>query len=114
MITAKLKTDLVFLLHLVLTIGAWFLPILVSWQVTVPVLILVIAQHAIFGRCFMLSGHEVSEDDGSTFYSHVFERLGFQPNKKAVRFFVRKILYGLLTVLTLIWQVLLGNEALLF
>lgn len=110
----KLKTNLVFLLHLILTIGAWFLPLLVSWQITVPVLLLVIAQHAIFGRCLMLSGHEVSEDDGSTFYSHVIERLGFRPNKKAIRFFVRKILYGLLITLTLIWQLLLQHKPLLF
>lgn len=114
MTSGKLKTEAVFLLHLLLTIGALFLPFLVSWQITVPVLLLVIAQHAIFGRCFMLSGHEVSEDDGSTFYSHVIERFGFQPNKKAIRFFVRKILYALLTTITLIWQLLLNHKPLLF
>ena len=114
MISGKIKTEAVFLLHLILTIGALFLPFLVSWQITVPVLVLVIAQHIVFGRCLMLTGHDVSENDGSTFYSHVFERLGFQPNKKAIRFFVRKILYVLLTIITLTWQLLLGNEPLLF
>ncbi|MBP6686460.1 MAG: hypothetical protein KA160_01275 [Lacibacter sp.] len=94
--------------------GAYIIPFLVTWKIVVPVFVATIAQHAVFGRCLLNAKHGLSEDDGSTFYSEVIERLGFQPNKEAIRFFVRKVLYLLLTIVTLTWQVILNNKPLLF
>lgn len=110
----KIRKETIFILHGFLTFGSFFLPFLVSWQIAVPVLLLTVLQHIIFGRCLLLSQHGVSEDDGSTFFSDFFERLDFQPNKKAIRFFTRKILYSLLALITLIWQVWLGHKPLWF
>ncbi len=110
----KIKKETIFILHGVLTFGAFFIPFLISWQIAVPILALTVVQHIIYGRCLLLSQHGVSEEDGSTFFSDFFERLGFKPNKKAIRFFTRKILYSLLAFITLIWQVWLGHEALWF
>ena len=108
------KSTAIFIFHLIITIGAYFVPFLISWQIAVPVFVATILQHAIFGRCLLNAKHGLSENDGSTFYSEALERMGFQPNKETIRFFVRKLLYSLLTILTLIWQVLLGNNPLLF
>jgi hypothetical protein len=114
MTSLEKKSLVIFLFHCVLTLGAYLVPFLISWKIAVPVFVLTIAQHAIFGRCLLNAKHGLSEEDGSTFYSDLIERLGFEPNKKAIRFFVRKILYTSLTIVTLIWQVYLGNQPLLF
>ena len=101
-------------LHLLIALAAWFIPFLVTWKITVPVLGIVILQHAVFGRCLGMDMHGVSEEDGSTFYSHVMERLGYKPNKKLVRFVVRKLLYGFLALVAVVWQVVLGHPPILF
>jgi hypothetical protein len=108
------KSTVIFIFHLIITIGAYFVPFLISWQIAVPVFVATILQHAIFGRCLLNAKHGLSENDGSTFYSVALERLGFQPNREMIRFFVRKFLYSMLTIVTLIWQVLLGNQPLWF
>lgn len=108
------KSTAIFVFHLIITIGAYFVPFLISWKIAVPVFAATILQHAVFGRCLLNAKHGLSENDGSTFYSEALERLGFQPNKETIRFFVRKLLYSLLTVVTLIWQVVLGNKPLWF
>lgn len=112
--TRQMKNEVVFGLHLIMSLGAYLIPFLITWKLVVPVLLLTVAQHIIFGRCLLMSGHGVSEEDGSTFYSHVLERLGFKPNKKAIRWFVRKILYTALAAVALYWQVYLGNAPIWF
>jgi len=114
MLSKSVKDEVFFSLHLFIAIAAWFIPFLVSWKITVPIFGIVILQHAVFGRCLGMDTHGVSEEDGSTFYSHVMERMGFHPNKRAIRFVVRKLLYGALALATLIWQVMLEHPPLLF
>lgn len=114
MLSKAVKDEIFFGLHLLIALAAWFIPFLVTWKITVPVFAIVILQHAVFGRCLGMDTHGVSEDDGSTFYSHVIERLGYKPNKKVIRFVVRKLLYGFLAVVTLVWQVVLHHPPLLF
>lgn len=114
MLTKSVKNELFFGVHLLIALSAWFIPFLLSWKIVVPILGLVILQHAVFGRCLGMDTHGVSEEDGSTFYSHVMERLGFHPNKKAVRFVVRKLLYGFLAGFAILWQVVWGHAPLLF
>jgi hypothetical protein len=110
----KLKHEFLFWLHLVLTVGSFAVPFLISWQLTVTALGLTILQHIFFGRCLLLGEHGVSEDDGSTFLSHLFERLGITPNKPFLRTFMRKFAYPALLIITLWWQVYLGHEPLWF
>lgn len=114
MLSQKNNTNLVFILHCILTVGAYAAPFLINWKILVPVFVATILQHAIWGRCLLNAKHGLSEEDGSTFYSEAFERIGFHPNKAKLRFFVRKILYSLLTAITLLWQVVLGKEPLWF
>jgi hypothetical protein len=114
MLTKSVKDDVFFGLHLLIAISAWFLPFLLSWQLNVLIFGIVILQHAVFGRCLGMGTHGISEEDGSTFYSHVLERMGFHPNKKAVRFVVRKLLYSFLAVVAVLWQYVFGHAPLLF
>ncbi len=114
MFSPQVKSNIIFVVHCILTLGAYAAPFLISWKILVPVFVATILQHAIWGRCLLNAKHGLSEEDGSTFYSEAFERMGFRPNKVKLRFFVRKILYSLLTAVTLLWQVLLNKEPLWF
>ena len=53
-------------------------------------------------------------DDYRTIYSELFELMGFQPNRRKLKAFIRKYLHIILAIITLIWQVGLGFEPLLF
>ena len=97
-------------IHLVLTVGAYFIPLMFDWPLVVAAYSMVILQFAFFGRCLMNEGHDLPEDEGQTFYSDVFERLGYTVNRKKLRRFVRGYLYVILILITLFWQVYLGNE----
>jgi len=97
-------------IHLILTVGAYFIPFLFDWPLVVSAYTIVVLQFAIFGKCLMNEGHDLPEDDDQTFYSELIERLGYSVNRKKLRRFVRGYLYLILIGITLIWQVHLGNE----
>jgi len=103
-----------FFFHLTVTILAWFGPFLFSWQLIVTAYILVQLQFQVFGKCLVNEQHDLVEEDDFTFYAYLFERMGFQPNRKIVKTIVRGGLYVVLAIFTVIWQVVLKKEALLF
>lgn len=113
-LSTSLKTNIVFILHLIVTVLAWFAPFLVSWQILVPVYLIVLLQFAVFGRCLMNAEHDVEETDDATFYSHLFEKMGLRPNRSRVKFYVRKVFYPVLSVVAVVWQEGLGYAPLLF
>lgn len=104
----------VFWLHLLITLLAWLGPFLISWYIMVSAYSLVILQFIIFKRCLLNAKHDLDTRDNTTFYSHLLESIGFKPNRAAIKKVVRNYLYVILALFTLIWQVLLGQEALLF
>jgi hypothetical protein len=108
------KFNLAFWLHLVVTIGAWVAPFLLSWYIIVPIYALVVIQFLIFGRCLVNEKHELGEADDMTFYAYLFEAIGIPVNRKRLKWYVRRMFYQVLSVFTLIWQLLLGNEPLWF
>ena len=61
------KSTAIFIFHLIITIGAYFVPFLISWQIAVPVFVATILQHAIFGRCLLNAKHDRRSgiDDGA-------------------------------------------------
>ncbi|QTN39134.1 hypothetical protein HZ996_08295 [Cryomorphaceae bacterium] len=99
-----------FSVHLTLTVGAYFIPFLFDWPLVVSAYSVVLLQFLFFGRCLMNDGHDLSENEDETFYSDLLERLGFKPNRKKLRRFVRGYLYVLLMAFTLLWQVLWEHE----
>lgn len=99
-----------FVVHLIITIAAYFIPFLFDWQLVVLAYAIVIIQFAVFGRCLMNEGHDLPEDDDQTFYSDVLEKMGYRPNRKKLRRFVRGYLYIILIGITLWWQIAMENE----
>ena len=57
--------------------------------------------------------HGVADYD-YTFYAYLFETMGFKTNRKLVKKIVRGGLYWVLAVVTIVWQIVMENEAILF
>jgi hypothetical protein len=112
--SGNLKSELFFGFHLLVTLTAWVAPFLFSWKWSLPVYAAVMLQFAFFGKCLMNEQHDMTEDDHATFYSYLFEKMGFRPNRKRLKFYVRKVYYPVLATVALIWQEVLKFEPLLF
>jgi hypothetical protein len=114
---AKISTSygFVFWFHLFITVLSWFAPFLFSWYLLVPFYGLVLLQFAVFGRCILNRAHDLSDEQtDSTFYAFILEAVGFKPDYKRVKRFVRFYLYFILSAMTLMYQVYLGNAPILF
>lgn len=109
----SLKAKAVFWLHVILVIIAWLGPFVFWWPLMVGGYLIIQCQFYIYKACLMNGVHGLEEVDDNTFYAHLFESWGFHPNRKKLKFFIRQILYIVLALFTLFWQVYLGNEALL-
>lgn len=101
-----------FFLHLTVTLLAWVAPFLFPWTWLLPVYAAVMLQFAIFGRCLMNEQHGLRETEDRIFYTELLEMLGFRPDGRRVKYWVRGWLYPLLAAVTVIWQVVLGNAPL--
>jgi len=103
-----------FFIHLLLVIVAWTGPFLFSWKIIIPIYFLVIAQFIVFKSCLLNKRHGLDESNDHTFYAELFELMGFQPNRRKLKNFIRYYLHVILSIITLIWQVGLGFEPLLY
>ncbi len=108
------KSEFFFWLHLFITALAWVAPFLFSWQWSLPVYAAVMLQFAFFGKCLMNKEHQLAEDDHATFYSYLFEKMGFQPDRRRLKFYVRNVYYPVLATVAVVWQEVLGGKPLLF
>lgn len=104
------KLNAVFWFHLLITIIAWIGPFAFSWYWIIPVYVIVMVQFIFFKRCFVNAGHAADEGNDYTFYAELLERVGFRPNRKRLKLFVRKLLYLFLSAAALIWQLGLKQE----
>lgn len=109
-----LKSEIAFWLHLFVTLLAWLAPFLFSWQWSLPVYAAVMVQFAVFGRCLVNRQHNLGEEDHTTFYSHLFEKMGFSPNRRRLKFYVRNVYYPVLSMVAIIWQEVFKIEPVLF
>ncbi len=103
-----------FWFHLFITVLSWVAPFMFSWYYLLPVYWTVMLQFAVFDRCLVNKEHSLGEGEDTTFYSHILELVGFNFNRKNVKFFCRKFLYPFLTAITLLWQVVLGYAPTMF
>ncbi|MCR9290979.1 hypothetical protein OAF63_05020 [Saprospiraceae bacterium] len=104
-----------FWVHLLIMVLAWTGPFLVSWWLMILAYLAVQFQYAYFKKCLMNEKHDLQEhEDNYTFYAWIFEQLGFNPNRKRLKFYVRNVYNYCLGTFTIFWQVVLGNEPLLF
>lgn len=109
-----MKSGIVFFLHLFVTLLAWVAPFLFTWWMSAIVMGAVVLQFVLFGRCLMNRHHDLGEDDHATFYSYLLERIGFQPDRRRLKVFVRRYLYPALAGFAYLWQAVLGFDPLLF
>ncbi len=103
-----------FFIHLLAVIVAWAGPFLFSWKIMIPLYFLVTAQFVIFKSCLMNKRHGLDESNDHTFYAELFELIGFQPNRRKLKTFIRQYLNIILVITTLLWQVVLGIRPLIF
>ncbi len=111
--TAHSTHNIVFWLHLALVLLALSGPFLFSWFLLIPAYGIVLIQFLFFRKCLMNKAHDLTDPD-TTFYSYLFEKTGWRPDRKKVKLFVRRYLYLLLAAVAITWQVLLGQKPLLF
>ncbi|MEZ4925432.1 MAG: hypothetical protein R3A50_04085 [Saprospiraceae bacterium] len=114
MATQSLKTRFLFTLHLLAVFATWLIPFLVNWKIALLVYAAVMIQFAIFGKCLMNEHHGTAEVDDRIFYHEFLEPLGFRFSGGGLKFFVRRLLYPALALFTLVWQLFLGHEPLIF
>ncbi len=114
MSTQTIKSNFLFGLHLLSVIATWVIPFLITWKIAVAVYAVVMIQFAIWGKCLMNEHHGLDESNGRIFYTELLEKMGFTPEPQLVKTIVRQWLYPILAVVAIVWQVLLGNEPLLF
>lgn len=110
----SIKSRTVFAAHLFVTLLAWVAPFLFTWWILAIVFGAVLLQFAVFGRCLMNRHHDLAEEDHATFYSHLLESLGYQPDRRRLKVFVRGYLYPILTLFGYLWQVHWGFEPVVF
>jgi hypothetical protein len=112
--TTQSKLSLIFWVHLAITLSAWAIPFLFRWPLVWAAYAVVHLQFAIFGRCLMNGLHDLDEGDDKILYTDVLEALGFRPNRRRLKLFVRRVLYPVLAVFAVLWQVVLGFKPLVF
>lgn len=106
--------NLSFWFHLLITLLAWLGPFLFSWYLMVTAYGIVLLQFLIFKRCLLNKSHALEDAEDATFYSYLLELLGFKVNRTLLKLWVRRYVYFLLAAFTLVWQLWLGYNPLLF
>ena len=100
----------VFIVHFVLVIIAWLGPFVFPWYLMVLGYAVVVGQFLYYKRCLMNEAHGLDDSGDHTFYSHLFEKMGFRPNRGKLKDFVRGYLYVILAVFTVVLQLLYGYK----
>jgi hypothetical protein len=106
--------NFMFWFHLFITSLAWVGPFLFSWQWMIGAYTIIMLQFLVFKKCLLNDKHELAESEDSTFYTYLLETQGFKVNRPLIKFIVRKVLYPVFGVLTLILQLHFGYKPLLF
>lgn len=109
---AQSTHNFVFWFHVIITLLAWIGPFLIPWWLMVPAYLIVLLQFLIFNRCLLNAKHDLGDDNDTTFYSYLFEKLGWQVNRSTLKLWVRRYFYIILASFTLLWQVALGFKPL--
>jgi len=113
MSTKETSINAVFWFHVFITVLSWVAPFLIDWRIMIPVYIIIQLQFSLLGKCVMNEHHDLEEKDNYTLYAFMFEQLGFNVNRNAMHFYVRKISNSLYSLVAILWQVVLGIKPLL-
>src|SRR3989344_3460540 len=96
---------MIFLLHLILILCIYLSPFILDWRIILVFVALYYIQLVVFGNCILTIWQFREEARDTTFYSHVFELLGFSPNKRTVRLVVDYVIPWAIVIIALLWQV---------
>ncbi len=99
-----IRHEVAFWFHLFVTLLAWVAPFWFSWFWVIPVYAAVMLQYVIFGGCLMNGEHGLVEEDDATFYSYLLGKLGLHWSRSRIKFYVRRVLYPVLSVVAIVWQ----------
>ncbi len=113
-VTSHSSFNTVFLIHLLLVIIAWCGPFVFPWYLMLLGYSIVVGQFLYYKRCLLNEVHDLDDSGEHTFYSHLFEKIGINLNRKKLKQFVRGYLYIILAVFTLILQLGFGFQPLFF
>lgn len=103
-----------FWFHLFITLLAWIGPFLFSWYLMITAYGIVMLQFQIFGRCLLNKSHDLKDQNDATFYSVVFDLIGIPYDAARLKYWVRNWFYPLLALFTILLQLVLNIEPLLF
>ena len=99
-----------FILHFLIIVLVYLSPFVFSWKLILIFISLYYLQLLIFGNCILTIKQFKEKNRDTTFYSHVLNKLGFNPNKRKVRVIVDYCVPWIILAISLIWQVILGHS----
>lgn len=102
--TKTVKLNFAFWFHLFITILAVFGWFMFTWWLMIIAYAIVMIQFAIFDRCLVNDKHDLENVEDATFYSFLFETIGFKIPRKPLKTFVRIYLYPILGLVAFFWQ----------
>jgi hypothetical protein len=105
---------IVFWVHLVLIIIAYCSPFLFSWELISFGIIILWVEYIVFTGCPLTHAQIGKKDKEITFYTIYLEKMGFKFNREKIKNFFRNIVPLIILAIAIIWQVLFGNQPLLF
>lgn len=117
MATKGSTLNLAYWLHLLLVILAWTGPFLFSWQLMVAGYTIIMLQFLILKKCVVNNMHDLDDSGYYIFYTFLLEQVGIylsEKGQKRLYIFIRRLLYPLLSIVAILWQVYLGFEPLIF
>lgn len=112
--SSQSEHNFTFWFHVLITVLAWIGPFLFSWWLMTTAYMIVLLQFLIFKRCLLNSRHSLADDNDATFYSYLFEKIGYYPNRRVLKLWIRRYVYIILSVISFLWQYVAGFEPLLF
>lgn len=114
MFNKRKNYNLIFWVHLILILIALFSPLLFSWQYIIIGIILLWIEYYLLGNCILTQKQFGKNDKNMTFWYHIFLLLNKNVDKEKLKFFVRNILPIILLIISLLLQIILNYNPLLF
>jgi hypothetical protein len=102
-----------FWIHLILIIIAYLSPVLFNYWIVLIGVIFLFLQTAIFKGC-LLTHAQFGFDKDMTIYYHYLKLLGFNPDKKRLKFIMSRIMPLIVLLIALILQLVFRFKPLIF
>jgi hypothetical protein len=111
----KIKSDFgfIFWVHLILILIAYLSPFFFRWQLISLGVLLLFIQQIIFQGC-LLTHAQFGKDPYMTFYYKYLTLLGFNVNKRKLKFLMAWIMPILVLLFALLWQIILNIKPLIW